>query len=151
MPPSVSGNLDGIVRLDQTTTNPNNLVSSVVPNLINPSTVSYYAFGSFLSPRYQYASASGHQDNPYGTGDGYTDGEIPPVPTTQTPVPFAADRLGVIVVTPNPVSVAVNGSQILVAVNAVAFFLISLGPRQWTWTACDAIAINFSRSIGLLK
>jgi len=48
------------------------------------------------------ASASGHQDNPYGVGDGLTDGEIPPVPTTQTAIPFGADRIGVIVVTPDP-------------------------------------------------
>jgi hypothetical protein len=73
-----------------------------VPNLIPPGSAGYYAFGSFLSPRYQFASASGHQDNPYGVGDGLTDGEIPPVPTTQTPAPFGADRIGVIVVTPDP-------------------------------------------------
>src|SRR5439155_1229098 len=60
------------------------------------------ASASFLSPRYQFASAAGQQDNPYGIADGFTDGEIPPVPTTQTPVPFGADRLGVIVVTPDP-------------------------------------------------
>ena len=33
---------------------------------------------------------------------GYTDGEIPQVPTRRTPRPFGADRLGAIVVTPNP-------------------------------------------------
>src|SRR5204863_3289840 len=57
---------------------------------------------SFLSPRYQFASADGHQDNPYGTADGRTDGEIPPVPTKNTPQPFGMDRLGVIAVTPDP-------------------------------------------------
>src|SRR5207248_930585 len=76
--------------------------SSAVPNLIPPGTVGYYAFGSFLSPRYQFASASGHQDNPYGVGDGRTDGEIPPVPTKQTPRPLGTDRIGALVVTPNP-------------------------------------------------
>jgi hypothetical protein len=88
------------VKVDPTA--PGAFQSSTVPNLIPPGSAGYYAFGSFLSPRYQYASATGHQDNPYGTGGGRTDGEIPPVPTTQTPRPFTADRLGVIVVTPNP-------------------------------------------------
>jgi len=103
--PSVSGPLNGITRTDQVKVDASAagaFVSSAVPNLIPPGTAGYYAFGSFLSPRYQFASASGHQDNPYGTGDGLTDGEIPPVPTTRTPVPFGADRLGVIVVTPDP-------------------------------------------------
>src|SRR5439155_136508 len=83
-----------IVRTDQVKvdpTAPGAFQSSAVPNLIPPGTTGYYAFGSFLSPRYQFASASGQQDNPYGVGDGFTDGEIPPVPTTQTPVPFGAD------------------------------------------------------------
>ncbi|HEX4754543.1 MAG TPA: Ig-like domain-containing protein [Candidatus Dormibacteraeota bacterium] len=103
--PSVADPLNGIERTDQLKVDPaapGAFQSSAVPNLIPPGSAGYYAFGSFLSPRYQYASATGHQDNPYGTGDGRTDGEIPPVPTTQTPRPFAADRLGAIVVTPNP-------------------------------------------------
>ena len=103
--PSVADPLNGIVRTDQVkvdATAPGAFQSSVVPNLIPPGSAGYYAFGSFLSPRYQYASATAHQDNPYGIGDGRTDGEIPPVPSKQTPKPFAADRLGVIVVTPNP-------------------------------------------------
>ena len=103
--PSLAGPLNGIVRTDQVKvdpTAPGAFQSSAVPNLILPGTAGYYAFGSFLSPRYQFASASGQQDNPYGIGDGFTDGEIPPVPTTRTPVPFGADRLGVIVVTPDP-------------------------------------------------
>ena len=110
--PSVSGSLPGsagIVRNDQQRTNPadpNYIVSSVVPNLIPPGGPGYYAFGSFLSPRYQFASASGHQDNPYGVGDGKTDGEIPPVPTKQTPPPQGADRIGLIVVTPDPAKFA---------------------------------------------
>ncbi len=104
--PSLSSSLPasaGIVRKDQVkadTAQP--LVSSAVPNLIPPGNAGYYAFGSFLSPRYQFASASGHQDNPYNVGDGRTDGEIPPVPSKQTPAPLGADRLGVIVVTPDP-------------------------------------------------
>jgi hypothetical protein len=104
--PSLVDPLNGIVRTDQVKidpTAPDAFQSSAVPNLIPPGAAGYYAFGSFLSPRYQFASASGQQDNPYGVGDGFTDGEIPPVPTTRTPVPFGTDRLGVIVVTPDPV------------------------------------------------
>lgn len=103
--PSLADPLNGIVRTDQVKVDTNAsgaFESSAVPNLIPPASAGYYAFGSFLSPRYQFASASGHQDNPYGVGDGLTDGEIPPVPTTQTPAPFGADRIGVIVVTPDP-------------------------------------------------
>src|SRR5205085_2492936 len=47
-------------------------------------------------------STSAHRDSPYGVGNGHTDGEIPPVPTRRTARPFGADRLGVIVVTPDP-------------------------------------------------
>src|SRR5881296_1820432 len=103
--PSLADPLNGIVRTDQVKVDPSTpgaFQSSAVPNLIPPGNAGYYAFGSFLSPRYQFASASGDQDNPYGVGDGFTDGEIPPVPTIQTPVPFGADRIGVIVVTPDP-------------------------------------------------
>src|SRR5881398_1740425 len=103
--PSLVDPFNGIVRTDQVKvdpTAPGAFQSTAVPNLIPPGGAGYYAFGSFLSPRYQFASASGRQDNPYGVGDGFTDGEIPPVPTTQTPVPFGADRLGVIAVTPDP-------------------------------------------------
>ena len=104
--PSVSNQIPaqaGIVRNDQVSTNgATALNSSAVPNLIPPGTAGYYAFGSFLSPRYQFASTTAHQDNPYGVGDGHTDGEIPPVATTQTPAPLGADRIGLIVVTPDP-------------------------------------------------
>ena len=103
--PSLADPLNGIERTDQVKADPNAsgaFQSSAVPNLIPPGTVGYYAFGSFLSPRYQFASASGHQDNPYGVGDGHTDGEIPPVPTKQTPRPLGTDRIGALVVTPNP-------------------------------------------------
>jgi hypothetical protein len=105
--PSLVNPFNGIVRSDQVKADPNApgaFQSSAVPNLIPPGGAGYYAFGSFLSPRYQFASATGHQDNPYGVGDGMTDGEIPPVPTTQTPKPFGADRIGAIVVTPDPAS-----------------------------------------------
>ena len=103
--PSLADPLNGIVRTDQVkvdSTASDAFQSSAVPNLIPSGGAGYYAFGSFLSPRYQFASASGQQDNPYGVGDGFTDGEIPPVPTTRTSVPFGADRIGVIVVTPDP-------------------------------------------------
>jgi hypothetical protein len=107
--PSVSSQIPaqaGIVRNDQVSTNSATpLSSSAVPNLIPPGAAGYYAFGSFVSPRYQFASANGQQDNPY-TGDGHTDGEIPPVPTKQTAAPLGADRLGIIVVTPDPAKFA---------------------------------------------
>ena len=107
VPASVSDPVKGIVRNDQVKADPNApgaFKASAVPNLIPPGSAGYYAFGSFLSPRYQYASASAHQDHPYGVGSGLTDGEIPPVPTGRTPRALGADRLGVIVVTPNPVT-----------------------------------------------
>ena len=100
--PSLQDPLNGIERTDQVMvdpTAPGAFQSSTVPDLIPPGGAGYYAFGSFLSPRYQFASATGQQDAP----SGFTDGEIPPVPTTRTPVPFGADRIGVIVVTPDPV------------------------------------------------
>ncbi|MFL5824671.1 MAG: hypothetical protein ACJ764_14655 [Solirubrobacteraceae bacterium] len=103
--PSVSGSLNGIVRTDQVKANPHAhgaLQSSAVPNLIAPQNAGYYAFGSFLSPRYQYASTTGHVDHRYGTGNGHTDGEIPPVATKRTPKPLGHDRLGAIVITPDP-------------------------------------------------
>ena len=103
--PSLVDPLNGMVRSDQVKANPNApgaFSASAVPNLIAPGASGYFAFGSFLSPRYQYASASGHHDRPYGRGDGLTDGEIPIVPSKRTPRPFGADRLGVIAVTPDP-------------------------------------------------
>jgi len=99
--PSLAGPLDGIERTDQVKVNPNAsgaFQSSAVPNLIPAGTAGYFAFGSFLSPRYQFVSPSAHQDSP----NGYTDGVIPPVPTKQTARPFGADRIGAIVVTPDP-------------------------------------------------
>src|SRR4051794_8792429 len=99
--PSISGSVDGMVRADQVKTDPNApgaFESSAVPNLIPPGGAGYFAFGSFLSPRYQYASASGHRDS----ATGRTDGEIPPVPTRETPKPLGADLTTAIVVTPDP-------------------------------------------------
>jgi hypothetical protein len=104
--PSVSSSVPGtpgIVRGDQDHADPAApLTPEVMPNLIPPGLAGFFAFGSFPSPRYQFVSASGHQDNPYGVGDGRTDGEIPPVPTKQTPAPLGVDQLGLIVVTPDP-------------------------------------------------
>ncbi|MEA2492369.1 MAG: hypothetical protein QOJ29_280 [Thermoleophilaceae bacterium] len=103
--PSLVGSSGGIVRNNQVKADASAadaFSSEAVPNLIPPGAAGYFAFGSFESPRYQFASADGHQDNPYKTGDGKTDGEIPPVPTKQTPQPLGADRLGVIAVTPDP-------------------------------------------------
>jgi len=132
--PSLVAPVNGIVRNDQVKADPSApgaFQSSTVPNLIPPGFAGYYAFGSFLSPRYQYASPSAHVDSPYAapraaacprprrsgivprarsrcrlpSGAGaaaLTDGEVPAVPTTQTPRPFGADRIGVIAVTPDP-------------------------------------------------
>src|SRR3954470_17630337 len=100
--PSVSGPVNGMVRVDQVKTDPNApgaFESSAVPNLIAPGAAGYFAFGSFLSPRYQFASASGHHDS----ATGRTDGQIPPAPTKSTPRPLGADRITAIVVTPDPV------------------------------------------------
>lgn len=105
--PSIAGPANGIVRNDQVKANASASGAfevSAVPNLIPPGGAGYYAFGSFLSPRYQFASARAHVDRPYDVANGFTDGEIPPVPTRRTSRPFGADRLGVIVVTPNPLT-----------------------------------------------
>lgn len=99
--PSLAGPLNGIVRHDQVKANPNApgaFKASAVPNLIPPGMSGYFAFGSFRSPRYQYASSSAHQDR----ARGFTDGVIPAISTKRTLAPFGADRLGVIAVTPNP-------------------------------------------------
>src|SRR5439155_860291 len=64
--PSLADPLNGITRTDQVKADPNApgaFTSSAVPNLIPPGGPGYYAFGSFLSPRYQYASSTGHEDD----------------------------------------------------------------------------------------
>ena len=86
--PSIVDPLNGMVRNDQVKANakaPGAFDASAVPNLIPPGAAGYFAFGSFLSPRYQYASDDTHHDQPVGHGDGYTDGEIPTVPSRTTP------------------------------------------------------------------
>jgi hypothetical protein len=100
--PSVANPANGIVRLDQTTVDPAHLESSVVPDLVNRASVNAYAFGSFMSPRYQYRSPTFHQDD----GNGLTDGVIPMVPSKQTPQPFGADQLGAILIVPQGVAPA---------------------------------------------
>jgi hypothetical protein len=94
--PSLADPLNGMTRLDQTTTNPRVLTASAIPNLIPPVEAGWFAFGSFLSPRYQYRSSSSHADSV----NGYTDGVIPAVPTKRTAQPFGADRLGVVLILP---------------------------------------------------
>jgi hypothetical protein len=94
--PSLVDPLDGMSRLDQTTTDPRRLEPNAIPNLIPPGEAGWFAFGSFESPRYQYRSADFHTDDPNGA----TDGVIPSVPSKQTPAPLGEDRLGVVLVLP---------------------------------------------------
>ncbi len=95
VPPSVSGPADGILRHDQTSADPAKpLTDTVAPVLVPPGNAGYYAFGSFQSPRYQYRAAG--QDD----ANGFTDGEIPMLPSTQTQQPFGADRIGVTMILP---------------------------------------------------
>jgi hypothetical protein len=95
--PSLADPLNGMVRLDQTTTDPNHLEASAIPNLIPPGEAGWFAFGSFPSPRYQYHSGDAHRDDP----NGFTDGAIPAVGTKQTVQPLGADRLGAVLVLPS--------------------------------------------------
>ena len=95
--PSLVNPLNGMARLDQTTTDPHHLVANAIPNLIPPDEAGWFAFGSFESPRYQYRSAGSHQDDP----NGYTDGVIPAIPTRDTEQPFGADRLGAVLILPS--------------------------------------------------
>ena len=96
MAPSLADPLNGMTRLDQTTTDPSHLEASAIPNLIPPTEAGWFAFGSFEAPRYQYRSAGGHQDDPNGS----TDAVIPAIPTKKTQQPLGADRLGAILVLP---------------------------------------------------
>jgi hypothetical protein len=72
--------------------------SSAVPNLIAPGAAGYFAFGSFLSPRYQFATESRHEDRRVGG----TDGAMLDQPTRERPFQTGIDRLGAVVVTPDP-------------------------------------------------
>lgn len=75
---------EGIQRNDQVSADPNApLVTSTVPDLVDPGTVGWYAFGSFLSPQFV-------------TPDAY----IPQVPTEATPPARAAARLGFTMLVP---------------------------------------------------
>ena len=96
--PSIANPTNGIVREDQVSANPADPLAApvTVPVLIPPLAAGTYAFGSYMSPRYQYVSKSGHVDSV----SGMTDGVIPALATTQTPQPLGADRLGVILVLP---------------------------------------------------
>jgi hypothetical protein len=100
--PSLAGPLNGIVRTDQVKADPkapDAFAASAVPNLIPPGTAGYFAFGSFVSPRYQFISASHHEDRRVGG----TDGSILQQPTrAERPFQTGIDRLGVIAVTPDP-------------------------------------------------
>jgi hypothetical protein len=95
--PSVSGPINGMSRLDQTTNDPTKREASAIPNLIPPGEAGWFAFGSFESPRYQYRSATFHEDDPNGN----TDGVIPRVPTKETAIALGKDRLFAILVLPN--------------------------------------------------
>jgi len=105
--PSIGGPANGIQRIDNAAVSPadpKHLVTSTVPNLVPPGTAGYYAFGSFESPRYQYRSNTLNEDTAYtASSGGPTDGEINPVPSTQAPPALGKDRLGLIVITPDPV------------------------------------------------
>jgi hypothetical protein len=75
---------EGITRNDQTSADPKAaLTSSTVPDLVDPGTVGWYAFGSYLSPQFVTSDAV-----------------IPQVPTTQTPPARSAARLGFAMLVP---------------------------------------------------
>ncbi|MHB8340327.1 MAG: Ig-like domain-containing domain [Mycobacteriales bacterium] len=75
---------EGITRNDQVYADPAKpKQSSVVPDLVDPGSVGYYAFGSYLSPQFV-------------TSDAY----IPQVPTKATPPARSAARLGFAMIVP---------------------------------------------------
>jgi hypothetical protein len=82
-----AGNLvakEGMTRNDQVFANPKKpLSSSTIPDLVDPGTVGWYAFGSYLSPQFVTRQAV-----------------IPPVPTKQTPRARTAARLGFAMLVP---------------------------------------------------
>jgi hypothetical protein len=76
---------EGIYRNDQTSAKPGSaLSSSLVPNLVDPGTVGWYAFGSYLSPQFVTHDAV-----------------IPNVPTRRTPPALRAARLGFAMLVPD--------------------------------------------------
>ncbi|MDQ1705345.1 MAG: hypothetical protein QOF18_1711 [Frankiaceae bacterium] len=76
---------EGIYRNDQTSAKQGApLTSSLVPNLVDPGTVGWYAFGSYLSPQFVTHDAV-----------------IPSVPTRRTPPALRAARLGFAMLLPS--------------------------------------------------
>ena len=75
---------EGMTRNDQVFADPKKpLSSSTIPDLVDPGTVGWYAFGSYLSPQFVTRNAV-----------------IPPVPTRQTPRARRAARLGFAMLVP---------------------------------------------------
>jgi hypothetical protein len=78
---------EGINRNDQTSADPSApLASSLVPDLVDPGTIGWYAFGSYVSPQFVTEDAV-----------------IPQVPTTQTPRARSKARVGFATLLPNGV------------------------------------------------
>ncbi len=76
---------EGIYRNDQVFADPDKpLSSSLVPDLVDPGTVGWYAFGSYRSPQFVTRQAV-----------------IPAVPTKRTPKARRSARLGVAMLLPN--------------------------------------------------
>jgi hypothetical protein len=76
---------EGIDRNDQTSADPTApLTSSLVPDLVDPGTVGWYAFGSYVAPQFVT-----------------NDAVIPQVPTKQTPRALNKARLGFAMLLPN--------------------------------------------------
>ena len=83
-PGSAVAHEGGIQRNDQVFADPKkDLESNVVPNLVDPGTVGWYAFGSYLSPQFVTRNAV-----------------IPAVPTTRTPRARRAARVGFAMLVP---------------------------------------------------
>ena len=97
--PSIADPLNGIVRTDQVKVDPaaRRRVRSRGRAEPDPArdAPGYFAFGSFLSPRYQFASATGHQDHPTASATAAPTARSRPSRRKRTPKPFGADRLGV--------------------------------------------------------
>jgi len=94
-----AGSVTQIQHFWQTYADPRRPLDTDTGDALVPNTVAgagTYAFGNFYAPRYQYRSSSFHEDSL----NGLTDGEIPAVPSRQTPRPFGKDRLGFVLVLP---------------------------------------------------